>query len=46
MNYLILVNKENKMKESYLRNMNFSTYKNIFDESIKVEDEIYTKYLK
>lgn len=46
MNYLILVNKENKMKESYLRNMNFSTYKNIFDESIKVEDEIYKKYLK
>ncbi|MBP3841015.1 MAG: tRNA pseudouridine(55) synthase TruB [Bacilli bacterium] len=46
MNYLSLVNKQNKIKESYLKNMILSTYTNIFNETISIEKESKEEFIK
>ena len=46
MKYTILVNKENKIKDKYLNNINLVTTKNVSDEDILIEEETYNNYLK
>ena len=46
MNYLTLVNKQNKIKESYFKNMILSTYKNVFDENISIEEKAKEEFCK
>ena len=46
MNYLTLVNKQNKIKESYFKNMILSTYTNIFNENIPIEKKTKEEFCK
>lgn len=45
MNYLTLVNKENKIKNSYLNNFELIDYFDVLNESIKVEKKTLENYL-
>ena len=46
MNYLIVINKENLIEDSYYKNVEMIDCKNIIDEPAKVEKETYNAYLK
>ena len=46
MNYLILVNKLNLIDETYYKDLKFIECKNIFNETISVEEKTYNQYLK
>ena len=46
MNYVALVNKENKIKENYYKFVNFIDFKSFNDNNIKVEEKTYESYCK
>ena len=46
MNYTVLVNKDNKIKEKYLEKINLVETKDINNEIIKIEKETYKSYLE
>lgn len=46
MNYLTLVNKENRIKDSYYKDIKFIDTLNVVGEDTKVEVETYNNYLK
>ena len=46
MNYCLLVNKENKMKDEYLKDFHLLSVTNELNENIKVEEETYNQFLK
>ena len=46
MNYFVLVNKENKIKDKYYENLKLVDTLNVLDEKIKVEEETYKAYLE
>lgn len=43
---LLLVNKQNKLKESYYKKVTFCNVKNILNDEIKIETETYQAYLE
>lgn len=45
MKYTVLVNKENKFKENYLKKYNLITVKNELNEEIQIEEETYNNFL-
>jgi len=46
MNYCLLVNKNNKMKDEFLNYFNILSVKNELNENIKIEEETYKHFLK
>ena len=46
MNKAILVNKENKIKESFYKYLELITVKNKSNEELQIEKETYDNYLK
>jgi len=46
MNYCLLVNKNNKMKDEFLNDFNILSVKNELNENIKIEEETYNQFLK
>ena len=46
MNYNLLVNKNNKMKDEYLNYFNLVSVYNELNEKVKVEEETYNHFLK
>ena len=42
----VLVNKKNKIKDSYYKKVNFVTIKDIDNEEIQIEEETYKSYIK
>ena len=42
----ILVNKQNFIKNSYYKRVNFITIKDIDNEDIQIEEETYKSYIK
>ena len=46
MNYFVLVNKENKIKDSYYKDVKFIDTLNVVGEDTKVEEETYKNYLE
>ena len=46
MNYCVLVNRDNKIKDNYLDKVKLINTKNIDDEEIKVEENTYKAYLE
>ena len=46
MNYFVLVNKENKIKDNYYKDVKLVDALNVLDEKIKVEEKTYNSYLE
>ena len=46
MNYAILINKDNKIKNNYLKKINLTATKDIDNEEVFVEEKTYKAYLK
>ena len=46
MDYSILINKENKIKENYFKRLNLIKTKDIEDEDVEVEEKAYESFLK
>ena len=44
MNYAILINKENKLKDNYIKKINLITIKNQYNENILIEEETFKAY--
>ena len=44
MNYAILINKENKLKDNYIKKINLITTKNQYNENILIEEETFKAY--
>ena len=46
MNYFVLVNKENKIKDSYYKDLKLVEVLNVLDKKTKVEEKTYNAYLE